>query len=183
MARSKRTATTRAKRHTRAAAANQPTGPVTPAVVATARKIVAAADAHVPAIEGEINLGDRVRHKVSKWTGVVEAITVWRNGCVRVQADADRTKPDGDLLDAKVFDLNELELLAKAIITPHMPFTYPTYPVVFLSSEFERASAPALARPPQRGGPTDRHPASVPALPPPHHDPADFIPNRFGVVR
>jgi hypothetical protein len=64
----------------------------------------------------DINLGDKVRCKVTGFEGVVTSRTEFLNMCVRygVQPPVDK---DGKLQDAILFDEQQLEVLARNVVT------------------------------------------------------------------
>jgi hypothetical protein len=61
-------------------------------------------------------LGDRVRHRVHGFTGIVDCIMIWINGCARIQV-APETMKDGQPLTAYTFDDHDLEVLDRGVIT------------------------------------------------------------------
>ena len=62
-----------------------------------------------------IELGDRVRDKLSGGIGIVVAITDWLYGCRRVNIQPEELK-EGKLVDTFVVDDPQLEILEKGII-------------------------------------------------------------------
>jgi hypothetical protein len=59
----------------------------------------------------EIQLGSKVKDKISGFTGIAVSRTVFMNGCVRVELDPDRLSKDGDLIEGAVFDEVQLEIV------------------------------------------------------------------------
>lgn len=60
-----------------------------------------------------INLGDKVRDKVSGFTGTCVAVTNWIDGCVRITVQPP-IKKDGTLPEAISFDDGGIEVLKAA---------------------------------------------------------------------
>lgn len=60
-----------------------------------------------------IQVGDLVRDTITKFDGVVVAITEWLNGCVRVTVQPKQLK-DGKPIDTFVFDVEQLQVLKRA---------------------------------------------------------------------
>jgi len=95
-----------------------------------------------------IELGDRVKHKITGFKGVVVAVTQWLNGCVRLNVQPEKLKKEGGQADVETVDIGELELLAKRVIEAPLP-------------------APAFVAGTHPGGPrpTARQPAGAKGLP------------------
>lgn len=62
--------------------------------------------------QSNIKLGDKVRHTVTGYTGIVIARTEWLNGCWRMTVQM-KVKKDGTLPEAISFDDVELEIIGK----------------------------------------------------------------------
>lgn len=59
-----------------------------------------------------INLGDKVKEKITGFEGIVTAKTEWINGCVRLSVQSPKLK-DGKPLEVQWFDEGDLELKSK----------------------------------------------------------------------
>lgn len=68
-------------------------------------------------IEGPIELGDRVREKITGLEGIVTAITTWLNGCVRVGVQPEKLK-DGKISEAAYFDDGQVVIIKKGVHKP-----------------------------------------------------------------
>jgi len=66
--------------------------------------------------ERKIELGDRVKDKVSGYIGVVVAVTIWLNGCARMGIQAETVKKDEQPQDVVWIDEFQLKLVRKAIV-------------------------------------------------------------------
>lgn len=66
--------------------------------------------------ERKIELGDRVKDKVSGYIGVVVAVTTWLNGCARMGVQAETVKKNEQPKDAAWFDEFQLKLVRKGIV-------------------------------------------------------------------
>lgn len=66
-------------------------------------------------IEFKYKLGAKARDKVTGYTGVINAVSRWLNGCNRyvVQAPVDK---DGKIPDGHTFDEENLEILEEEVI-------------------------------------------------------------------
>jgi hypothetical protein len=62
-----------------------------------------------------VNLGDKVRDRISGVVGVVIARTEWLYGCVRCTVQPQEMK-DGKPIDATVVDEPQLEILQRSVI-------------------------------------------------------------------
>jgi hypothetical protein len=65
---------------------------------------------------GEIDLGDKARDRITGYTGIVTAKTVWLNGCVRLSLQRIELDKDGKPYDTQTFDIEQLELLDAAAV-------------------------------------------------------------------
>jgi hypothetical protein len=63
----------------------------------------------------EVNLGDKVRDRVTGLEGIVVAKTEWLNGCVRVVVQT-RLDKDGKVPDGYNVDVEQLEVLEKDVM-------------------------------------------------------------------
>lgn len=59
----------------------------------------------------EVDVGDRVKDRITGFTGVIESRTVWLNGCARVAVKPEELDKDGKPKDAIMFDVTQLDLL------------------------------------------------------------------------
>lgn len=57
-----------------------------------------------------MNLGDKVRDRITGFTGILIAKTEWLNGCVRAVIQPQALEK-GKVIEATTFDINQLELL------------------------------------------------------------------------
>jgi hypothetical protein len=69
---------------------------------------------------GVIELGSRVRDKLSKLEGVVVSITHWLHGCTRIQFQPEGSK-DGEPCKMVVVDEPQCELLGAPDEPPALP--------------------------------------------------------------
>lgn len=60
-----------------------------------------------------LKLGDRVQDRISKFTGVVVAITDWLNGCRRITIQPESLH-DGKPVDSHTFDSEQVVVLESA---------------------------------------------------------------------
>ena len=58
-----------------------------------------------------IELGWRVKDKISGFTGVAIARTEWLNGCIRINVAPEKSDKDGKPLDDRYIDEGQLELI------------------------------------------------------------------------
>lgn len=65
-----------------------------------------------------IGLGDRVKDRISGFTGIVYAWSLFLNGCVRVNVAQEKTAKDGSTMDSVAFDIGDLVLLKKGVVLP-----------------------------------------------------------------
>jgi hypothetical protein len=72
-----------------------------------------------PTIEGKIELGDRIRDRVSGIEGIATARTEWLFGCVRFILQPQGEKKDwGTPHEGFSVDEPQLELVEKAVVAP-----------------------------------------------------------------
>lgn len=76
----------------------------------------------------KINLGDRVKDKITGFYGIVVAITHWLNGCVRVSIQPEKLEKDGKIPDSQAFDEAQLVVVKRAAVAPHGQVTHPAGP-------------------------------------------------------
>ena len=62
-----------------------------------------------------IELGDRVKDKITGFTGIAQAKTEWLYGCIRFTIAPEATK-DGKVPDNHTFDAEQLEVVKKQVI-------------------------------------------------------------------
>lgn len=65
-------------------------------------------------MSNEIQLGGRVKDRVSGFAGIATARTTFLNGCVRVCVDAEKVNKDGSVPSGLWFDEQQLELVQAA---------------------------------------------------------------------
>lgn len=63
-------------------------------------------------------LGDTVRHTITKYEGVVIAVTTWLNGCERLSVQSKKLDKDKKPQEHQVFDIQELEVID---VGSHLP--------------------------------------------------------------
>ncbi len=66
-----------------------------------------------PERKNEICLGDTARDSITKYTGIVVAVTNWLNGCRRITIQSQALK-DGVPVDNHTFDVQQVELIQSA---------------------------------------------------------------------
>ena len=60
-----------------------------------------------------IELGDKVKDKVSGFTGIVTSYTEYLTGCDRVGVSPDKLTKDGNIISPQSFDILELDVVKK----------------------------------------------------------------------
>ncbi len=102
-----------------------------------------------------IELGDRVRDRMTKFEGIVIATTEWLYNCRRITVQPTDLDKDGAVAKTESFDEDQLEIVEKSAFVPKVPRAAETVP----DASFEvieeapsSAPAPALAK---TGGPRD----------------------------
>ncbi len=90
-------------------------------------------------LPSEIANGDRVKCKVTQFEGIVTSISVFLNGCVRcaVQPTIDK---DGKNRDALWFDLQQLEVIERAVVTHVETLDVADLPPVHMEPVRQRAT-------------------------------------------
>jgi len=73
------------------------------------------------------NLGDKVRDRVTGFTGIVVAQTRWLNGCKRLNVQPQELK-DGKPIDIHSFDEEQVELIQAGAFTAPPPEKTPGGP-------------------------------------------------------
>jgi len=68
-----------------------------------------------------VKLGDRAKDRVTGFTGIVTAVTVYLNGCVRVQVTPEKLDKDGRPIATESFDVQDLVSVKSAIHAPIEP--------------------------------------------------------------
>jgi len=58
-----------------------------------------------------VELGDRVKCKITGFKGIVEAITNWVNGCSRAGVRSEKLSEKGGQLDLEWIDCSQLKVL------------------------------------------------------------------------
>ena len=64
----------------------------------------------------KVNLGDRVKDKITGFKGIVVGITYWLNGCVRAGVQMEKMKK-GESIQTEWIDDVQLEVLKHRIIS------------------------------------------------------------------
>lgn len=77
--------------------------------------------------EERVELGDRVRDKVSGFGGIVTSLTYWLNGCVRVGIEAEDLD-NGKVRDSYSIDEAQVSILLKGAVTPYTAAATPGGP-------------------------------------------------------
>jgi hypothetical protein len=57
--------------------------------------------------------GDRVKDRISGFSGIIMVISVWLNGCVRIGVRGEGLDKDGNPKLIEVFDIAEIEMVQK----------------------------------------------------------------------
>lgn len=65
----------------------------------------------------KLSMGDRVRHTVSGFAGIVVGRTEWQNGCVRYGVDAEQLH-EGKPIETQWFDEQSLALVDAGVVPP-----------------------------------------------------------------
>lgn len=73
-----------------------------------------------------INLGDRVRDKITGYEGVVIGITDWIFGCRRPIVQGEKLDNEGKVIETQSFDEPQLEVVARAVLEPMRPQVAPS---------------------------------------------------------
>lgn len=84
-----------------------------------------------------VQLGDRVKDRITGFSGIVTGITTWLNGCRRVGVQPEKLD-EGKLQDPQWFDEPQVDIVKRAV---HVPFGQGV------------AITPAAPAPARRGGP------------------------------
>ncbi len=64
----------------------------------------------------DLPLGRRAKDMISGFTGVIEARTEWLNGCFRISIAPDRLDKDGNVIDSRTFDCEQIEVLPEQVV-------------------------------------------------------------------
>lgn len=62
-----------------------------------------------------IELGDKVKDRITGLEGIVVAKTEWINGCIRLSVQPQEIK-DGKPVECSAFDIEELELITAGVL-------------------------------------------------------------------
>jgi hypothetical protein len=76
-----------------------------------------------------MNLGDKVKDRVTGLTGIVVAYTTWINGCIRLTIQPQEIK-DGEPVKTSTFDIEELSIVEAGAVQPKKPNTNGPMPSV-----------------------------------------------------
>lgn len=71
----------------------------------------------------KINLGDRVKDKVTGFEGICSGITVWLHGCRRIIIQPEKLGPDGKVIDALSFDEPGVDVVKAGVYLEVIPKT------------------------------------------------------------
>ena len=62
-----------------------------------------------------IDLGDRVKDRVTGYTGIAHCMTKWLNGCIRFAVQPEKLDKDGKVQEDRYFDEGQLVLVEKGV--------------------------------------------------------------------
>jgi len=96
-----------------------------------------------------VNLGDRVRDKITGFQGIVIGVTDWLYQCRRPIVQPEELK-DGKMIDSQSFDEDQLEVLAEGVVTPKFP-----HQTSEATPSFDVIAEKRLSAPVPTGGPQD----------------------------
>jgi hypothetical protein len=68
-----------------------------------------------------INLGDKVKDKISGFTGIAWGRYEYLNGCVRIDVHPEKLNKDGTRIEGSVFDIEQLDLVKAAKVRVSRP--------------------------------------------------------------
>jgi hypothetical protein len=68
-------------------------------------------------MKDKVELGDRVRDRVTGLSGIVYGITDWLNGCQRISIQPEEIK-DGKPVEMSVIDVQDIIIINKQVHTP-----------------------------------------------------------------
>ena len=86
-------------------------------------------------LQAAFAMGDRVRDRISGWTGIVIGCTHWLNGCIRYGVQKEKLQPkEGKFEDVPWFDEQQLELVKRGAFNAETkptggPRNNPKFPV------------------------------------------------------
>lgn len=63
----------------------------------------------------KIKLGDRIRDRISGFSGIAFGITYWLNGCTRWAIQPEKVNDKGGIDEAEWFDITQVELVAEKV--------------------------------------------------------------------
>lgn len=63
-----------------------------------------------------VNLGDKVRDRVTGLEGIAVARTQWLNGCIRIAIQPDKLDKDGKVQDSTYVDEPQCEVVIRAAV-------------------------------------------------------------------
>jgi hypothetical protein len=66
-------------------------------------------------------LGDKVKDRISGFKGIVTAEYKYLNGCNRVQVDPDYLGKDGSVIEGRVFDVDQVQIIKPNVIAVMPP--------------------------------------------------------------
>lgn len=114
--------------------------------------------------EKPIQLGDRVKDKVSGFTGIVTGITYWLQGCRRIGLAPQEVK-DGKILDMVWLDEPQVTIVKRAVVVTENAIAAPPLELVEDGDEYVYGSALAKKKKEPTGGP-------MPSIPTRNPDPS-----------
>lgn len=68
-----------------------------------------------------MNLGDRVKDKLTGFSGVIVAMTRWINGCERAAIQPEKLTKEGNIALVETIDINQLELVKAGVFPVAKP--------------------------------------------------------------
>ncbi len=62
-----------------------------------------------------VDLGDRVKDRITGYTGIAHCMTKWLNGCIRFAVQPEQLDKDGKVVDDRYFDEGQLIVIKKGV--------------------------------------------------------------------
>lgn len=62
-----------------------------------------------------VELGDRVKDRITGYTGIAHCMTKWINGCIRFAVQPEQLDKDGKVVEDRYFDEGQLEIVQKGV--------------------------------------------------------------------
>lgn len=63
----------------------------------------------------DLNLGDKVKDRISGFSGIVTARLEYLNGCLRMQVSPDKVDKEGKVPEGYIFDVEQLDLVKAGV--------------------------------------------------------------------